>query len=387
MPGPFQIGPGLPVKFPPTKQGDTGASADASAVYVPVGLLASKRYPRIMHPNKWCMNGMIPDAYFWRQAVDAANHVLAYRPKMFMSIGDMDNRVSSAAGTVNAYRFQCSTGWGTKSIRFDLTMGQDNVKPNGSNPNAVIDVVNVNGTVVGTSTIYYGANIDADQTTDALNEYGEFSVDIDVNPGTTYTVVVNAVGSGRILALAAYEIHHDTVDPVVNYFVRQATSVFTPIFDANREIVLRSLSEVYRFNGAHLMTYPGDGTGAAVSTTGTTWTNFIDGATAYADDSAGFDFDPTSLVVSCRLKDVNVLPVTFAVYGNVTAGVSLGEVRLQDSLGTACSLATIDTALGWYSVDTTIDLTTRNNKIDLQFRNKAAGTTNIYAVCLYSMAA
>lgn len=355
-------------------------------------MLASVPYPKLLQHLRWCRNGSYPDAWLIRQAATALAHVQAYRRKVFAVVGGDFGSGSSIglAGTTNYWRFRCRTGYGATQMRFKLGLGQD-FHATGTDPRVTVSVTPFGG-AADTKTVYYGnaAGVYVDDEPLTINNS---ELRFDVSPATTYEVVVSGVDYGRPLEFCAYEWADPNVDQAVDYYVELLASVTQPIYDVYRERLLTAASQLWLENGPQLLSWCGRGSGAAISQTGTTWLNVVDGtSTAISAATPGYYFDvmgtgdelADTLKAICRYSVGTLLPVTLAAYANTSAG-STGEVRLADGSGAVGSLTGITTTLQWHTTDITLASVDTLAKLDLQVRNGTGGqTTNVYAVSLYT---
>jgi len=348
--------------------------------------LASERYPRIIHHRRWCLNGSIPDAWFIRQVRDGLNHTMAHRRKVFLNVAAPWETLG-AAGTTNYWRAYMRTGYGASELRFDLALGLD--LHVAGDPYVEV-VVTESGGASQTIRIDYG-NSGSGSSDEPYTIGTFFRRGVTVSPNTAYEILVRGVDGGRPLTVAGYEYANPEINESTSYYAELAPSVAQPVYDSFRQKLLDGLSNVWKGNGAHLLTWAGLGTGNARSVTGTTWTNVFDGtSTAIDATTPGYYFGSegggalSDLLPLVRTKDGNDLPVTLAVYGN--SSNSTGEVRIVDSSAVGPSITTIGTTLQWYTTNTTwsnVDAIAGSGKVDLQARHSTAGqTVNVYAVSL-----
>ncbi len=354
---------------------------------------AIKRYPVQVDWERWCRNGDIPDAYLARLLERYQNHIMAWRRKVVFDVcGDLLG-TSSAIGSSDAdttyWRSRFHAGHGASELRFRLLCGRAFIAEPQA-PRVEIDVTEVGG---ATTTIVINFGNTQGTPTDAPDELAEINRSVPIAADTTYTVAVRGVDGGRPIGVDCYEYADPEVDDDRNYFIEIGPSGEFPIYDTLRQKLAVGLSQIFLKNGAQLITWPGTGAGTAVSQTGTTWLNLLDGAsTSVSASTPGYDVDNESdggalletLLPLCRLSAGNDLPITLAVFGNTSAG-STGEFRLEGSGGTACSITGITTTLGWHTTETTLQNVDTLTKIDPQLRNGTAGqTTNVYAFAIYT---
>ena len=346
---------------------------------------ALKRYPKRISPLRHARNGFVPEAPFIRRSVKAQNHIMAYRRKTFLTACDFSGRFTgSAAATL--YRFYGHAGHGATNLGIRIGLGLDS-SGTGADPNVQIKVTQ-SGLPGGSDEVFiHGGNYDmaAGAPTDAPSEIVWREATLLLMPDTVFSVQIAANDYARILSLCIYEIASPVVDGAVNYYFSAEPVVEFPVYDSHRQRALQGLSQIWRHNGAHLLTWPGVGTGSPRTRTGdTTWENVIDTTTAVTSTTAGFKFDDVMMAAMLRVSDASLLNVVLAAYCSVT-GSATGEVRLEDSSGTICSITGMGTAAAWYTSATTIADVSNLSKVDLQFRtSNAANTISLHAVCLYA---
>lgn len=349
-------------------------------------MIANRWYPNRIDDKRHARNRFLPEDTFLRKAHNAANHVQAYRCKGIFSRGDLINTPASAAGTtVTRFRFRNHSAYGARYYVFRLTLGLHNdTLGTPTNPRVDIDVT-IAGGATTTATVYHGQNAGG-ITADSPNELVDRVVRVAIDPVTTYEVNIDEIDGARILAICVHEEHYEEIDTSRDFYVDQlGGQTGFPIYDATRGRLLEGLSKVWRRGGPMLLCWPGETT-APTFTGGTTFTNIIDSTTAVAASSAGWylgDTDAT-LEMLARMSDNKTIDVVFAVYAQVTGG-NTGEVRLQDSGGTRCSITGVTTTLQWHTSSTTIANLDTLGKVDLQARvTNPVHSLSLRAVSIYA---
>lgn len=346
-------------------------------------MIAKLLYPKPIVPKRWCRNGMVPDAHFLRQLVNGQNHVAAYRRKTFMRWGDLDAPLVSAAGTRALWRFRCHTGYGATHMGFVLGMGRDD------HGTASLPQVKFALTIAGgaTTTEDVIGVVTGGGTSDSPSEISWRNIKIPITANTTYEVLISAVDYARPVSLCAYEIGRSDV-PIDNsapplYALEPTTE--QPVYDAIRENVLPNLSNMWRRNGAHLITWAGSG--STVSPVfGTTFANIIDGTSTtvtnntpgyYLGDANEFDLNRH------RRASKTTMTVVLAAHGQASAGT--GEVRLRDT-GTATTIGTVTltTSAIWHTTTLTLSSLADITKVDIHAGKLTSGTLTLNAVSVYA---
>lgn len=345
--------------------------------------LAELHYPRIIQPHRWATNGRPPDVRFLRALIRSQNHAMAYRRKTFLRWGDLDSPPDGLSGDVTRFRWRCHTGYGATHIGLVLGLGLDN-KASGASPAVQLEITPVGGAAT-TVTSTGGASTTG--TDDYPSQILWRREKLAVSPNTTYECRLITKDYGRIVSVCAYEIASPFVDPRKDYYVGEQPGVEAPVTDTLRERILVGLSSMWRRNGSHLYSWPGDPSGTQPTFATSTWTNIIDGSTTSSSSTPGFalgDADEVTLLSQPRRSKADALDVVLAAHGSVATG-SGGEVRLLDNNGTAwMTLTGIGTTSQWYATTGTISLD-GITKLDAQAR-ATSSTLTLNALSLYTYA-
>lgn len=335
-------------------------------------MIAPKRYPEIIPVKRFARNGMLPDVRFLNRLIKGANHVAAYRRKMFLTYSDMIGRGTSSSA-VEVLRFRGHTGYGCTGVKFVLGLGLD-TSGVATNPHVDVSVTEV-GTGTTTETIYHGLGTAGSD--DFPSSIAWRDLTIPANENTTIEVAIETNDYARVVAATAFEVANDEVE------IDTQAVIGLPIEDRLRKELLEGLSLKWQKNGSHLVTFIGRGNGTANNFTSTTWTNVVDLATSVSANTAGFYLD--GLASHCRLIDGAEMDVVLAVHGSCASG-SNGEVRLEHgTLGTLASITGITTSSQWHTTTTTIASVDEIDKVDIQARVGSADTFTLNAVCLYTL--
>jgi len=345
---------------------------------------ANINYPKMIHPFRWARNGQIPDAYFLRQLVTAQNHALAYRRKTFFRWGDFEQRFTGISASTVIWRVRCHTGLAATKIGIIAGMGRSD-KGSAGDPIFTFRASKVAG---GSDSVQIHAGASLVAPTDVPSEIIWRDATVDVDPDADYELDLTTEDYARPLSVLLYEIANPEVDEATNYYVEAAPTIEQPVYDATHLRILQGMSEMWRRNGRHLLSWGGSGTGTNPTFNSTTWTNVIDGSTSVSASTPGYYFhsDEEGEAKHIRVSDTSAstVNVVLAVHCSVT-GSATGEVRLQSTGGTAASITGMGTASAWYTTTTTITTDNLLDKLDLQCRtSNGANTVTLNAVSLYT---
>jgi hypothetical protein len=344
------------------------------------------RFPRLLNHRRWCVNGRIPDASFLQQLVYGANHVMAQRRKVIMCTPQRcELWWIGASGTTNLWRARFHTGHGASKLQFKVALSAS-VDSSAADPRLTFSLTDVGAATTTTRTIRQGVSYGT--TTDGPSAFVYREPVMACSPNTTYELLVQAIDYIRPQSLAITEVA--TTSMSADYYHDLEPGIETPIYDSIRQRILEGYSNMWRRNGAHLLSWSevgwidgGSNFPGNQSLTSATWQNLVDrSSTSVSSSTPGYylGYAPHRL---CRISDGNTLNVVFAAYASCSAGTA--DIRLQDSTGTRCSLTGIGTTPQWYSTTTTIANTnTMTDKVDLQYQKNGGGNVNIRAVSLYT---
>lgn len=349
--------------------------------------LALRRYPRFISHLRYARNNFVPEAPFARRLINGQNHVMAFRRKTFLNASALDGRFAGAAGETILYRSYFHTGHGATGIKVKVGIGSDNLS-SGVDPIVRFKLTKVSG---GSADVYLHAGNHSGSADDSPSAVTWRDGIIPCDADADYYIDVVATDYARVLSVCVWEAASDIVNEATNYYVDPDPTVGFPIWDSMRQKQLVGMSQIWRRNAGQIMTWPGPGTGSGLTRTGvTTWLNAIDGSsTSVTASTPGFWLgdDEWPLDRWQRYSDAIAgltINVVFACYASCT-GSATGEVKLENSTGTICSITGMGTAAAWYTSATTLANWDPSSKADLMYRtSNAANTVTIHAACLYA---
>lgn len=340
--------------------------------------VAIRRYPRLIEYRRYAKNGYVPEAPFRRRVVNAQNHVMAFRRKTFLESNNIAPGVGLAGSGIR-YRGYGHSGHGATHLGIIVGIMLDNSSL-GADPAVRFKSSAATGEVILHAGNYTGT------PTDSPSEIIWRDGQLAITANTAFDFSVATEDYARICSVLVYEIASDVVTAATNYYIEEAPGVDFPIWDASMERSHVGMSQLWRRNAGHLMTWPGSGTGTNPTYNSITWTNVIDGATTVSATTAPIAYlgDATVNLEPWRRYSKTTLDVVLAVHCSVT-GSATGEVRLIDTVGTRASITGMGTGSAWYTTATTMSGLDTMGKVDLQCRtSNAANTVTLNAVSLYA---
>lgn len=334
--------------------------------------------PGLIHVNTNARNAMYPSAYLWRRLIDAENHLTAYGTmrEVYSYQWELGIANVSGAGTVTLGRFRFRTNRSATSIKVLMLMG---LAHNSGGAGAEIAAARmefdatISGGATSTETFYYGQGNDG-LAVDGPDDMSLLTKTITVTPSTIYECAVKSVGYARPIACCVWEqtslnhsesvLYYNTQNPIAGY----------PIYDADRQLIVQGLSNMYRQGAASVNWHLNNG-GTRTRSSGTP-INIFDNSTttAPATSDYGFYLNPQYRNTASR----TTVPFELAAYGSIGAGA--GSVRLMDSGGITYGPLTINGAAGWYT--TTLSLPTASTFFAVQYYSDGVNTVTVNAVSL-----
>lgn len=321
-------------------------------------------------------NGLYPASNMWRTAIDAENHITAYRHREVYRRAWERGVSLSAAGTNTYQRFRFRTGYGVTRLAYLVELGLDD-KTTGTDPYLLIETT-LSGGATTTTEFHFGLSAVGPGMTDAPDETYAGRAVIDVDPASIYEVRIATVDYARPLSVVAYELGATTVEEPVNYFNTHDPAAGSPIYDADRQRLLQGLSNMYRQNGG-ITWHWGEASFTARTRTSATYINAIDNATTGtpATSDPGVYLNPQYHNTESR----TTVPFELAVYGEVTTS-GTGYVRLIDTSGNTYGPVSIvsDVAPAWHTA--TINLPASDTFYAIQYAGDGVDTVSVYSVSL-----
>lgn len=330
--------------------------------------------PRIVQWRSNACNGMVPNAFMWRQLVEGENHITAYRHREVYRKGlELGTDVSGAQAMTGYFRFR--TGYGVNKCTVVALMGYTTASAGaGSTADPYLTVTfsgitafKLPGSVKSAGTIY-----------DAPDEAWLVSRDVDVSEATAYTVSYVPSNYCRCLAFMVYEQAPTTVDEATSFMNTHSPTGGSPIYDADRQRLLEGLSKQYRQNGG-IVAHWGKFDAAAQTRSSATPANMINGTTTGTPTvgaDPGWYIDPRYHRTASR----TVVPMEWGVYASMSAGT--GTCRIIDSAGATYGSISVNSAsLQWWTASFDIAEAAELFLVP-QMAGDGAGTLSVYGASL-----
>lgn len=300
--------------------------------------------PQTIHWRANARNGMVPNAYFWHRLIDHQNHLTAYGTarEVYSKSWEQGIATVTSSGTQSIGRFRFRTSRSANTLSFLVVMS-DAYNSGGLGSEIIAASLSIDVTISGGATsniaFYYGGSGTGGGGTDAPNTWNMQTGSVAVTASTVYEVNVQSVGYARPLAVIAYEESSQTISESTNYYNTMSPVAGVPIYDADRQQILASLSNMYR-QGGIVYNWSLEN-GAARTRTTATNASMFDGTTTgtpTAGSSNGFYFDPRNHRTASR----TTVPFEWGVYASMAAGS--GSVRIIDTAGATYGSITINSA-------------------------------------------
>lgn len=336
--------------------------------------------PRVINYRSQILNGMVPNAWFYRRLIDATIHAGIYRHRQVWSksleLGTDTEGVTALAGR---HRFR--TGFGVTKVDFVFLMGLTDANESGGSTANPLYEITLTAEVAATSETktIAGAVNTVSTITDAPDEQSVAMVTFDVAENTAYTVVVTPSDGARATSWIAYERCEPTTNDEAASIVfneHQPTGG-SPIFDVHRSRILEALSNMYAKNGAISFSWSLYD-GSARTRTSNVPVNLIDGSSTgdpVAGTHAGVYLDPRYHRTASRTS----VGFELSVYASVAGGGG-ATVRLRDPSGnTRGSISFTSATPAWYS--TTFELPESSELwLSPQFYSDNVNECSVYAI-------
>jgi hypothetical protein len=335
----------------------------------------SKQYPPRIYQRRFARNGHPVSAVLMRRLGDALMHDVAWRGQKVVLQYTMDwNNVGATnlSGTNSRWRARFRAPYGAERLRCKVALmpGGDYAGGAHVDPRVDMTVTIAGGATTTSNALHYAASSGAAPNDTPDNAYWGFIPSVAITPNTTYELVVRSIDYARPVACMVWTDPQPPMDDSDTVVVDPSPySVSMPITDTQHSDLLVAGNNLWDRCASQLWSYTSDRSTASFSTSSTTQTHILDGA------STSFNARQPGWYTDLRYRNrqaVSTVPVVFAVYAERTAGAGTGTCRFQDGV-TTVDIANITTA-GWYT--TTANLPATRTKWDA-FGFVSVGTTTV----------
>lgn len=330
-------------------------------------------------------NGATPRASFLRRAADGMNAIAVYSKKVILLRCQRMTSVETTARVFWPVYFR--TGENTTGLRVRLGLLDTN-SGTATDPNVTCTVYDATtGASVVAKTFYYNGRT-APTPGDAyavLNRTNLVAMELTgLSANTEYVFTTTTADGARVVYDVVHEIGDKHADDAVTGVVDPTKFIVDgPIYDEHVQDLLDAGDKHWRHSASHYLNWHPTGSGiTANSVAATTYTNVLDGTTAYAASSLGY-------VIAAQYHGHALTPSTghgvkIAVKAIRTAGAGSLSVRLFDGTNSIeLTGTTTGGMLDWYTGTAVIPQTT--TKWDVQAKVSVGGTTfDLYAVCVFA---
>lgn len=331
-------------------------------------------YPQLIHSAWNASNGMSPNAFMWRQLIDAHNHIARFRGmrQVYSKALELGTDTSGVGSLAGRWRFR--TGRNVTQCRVVLVMGLTSASAgsgSSADPYCEIDFTISGGATTTLGPFRHSASTGT--INDAPDEMNVFVEEVTVTENTAYECWFRNSNYARPISICVYEVNPDT-----GLENAHSPTAGGPIYDAHRETLLAGLSNMYRQNGGinfHWSVY----NGAAQTRSNATAASMFDGTTTgtpTAGSSNGFYVDPRYHRTASR----TTVPFEWGVYASMSAGS--GTCRIIDTAGSTYGSITVNSATPqWWTATFNI---AESAEIFLvpQMAGDGAGTLSVYAASI-----
>jgi hypothetical protein len=335
----------------------------------------TKNLPKIIHAGRHVRNGMVPSGELYGKVTSALNHANLYRKRLFGSY--TGRRVTqtfpifptgTTGGPTPRFYWRNHVGHAVRALRFEVKLA---LSRGAANCRVRFAVTAVGGATTYSGYLTYG--VTEGTPTDVPNEIATLTTTLDVDPDTTYNIVLLEYDYARPVQVLIWELGEDP-DTGTNYYTPPGHPVGGNILDAHRADLLPAWTALMESNANAAWQWTVDET--PLTRSSATYQNVHDqSSTAHSAASAGVTIDLTGHQSFGRTS----VPYVFAVYAKSSAGVT-GKAKLINAGGDVVAITNIS-AEGWWTA--TVNLATTEQKLDLLYGNNGVNTTSIWALSLY----
>lgn len=341
---------------------------------------AWRQYPANIAPERFSLNGRVPNPAGWRGIANGYNFVSSYMRKQVLSYCWDVQSIPASAGGTNAYLyFPFRTGENVSKLVAMLGVAPAD---SASTPDPSVRLRAVpaspGSVVTGDWTRYYRIDTTSTFTPDKPQDVQWVRTSIDLSSNTLYRGAIDVASNAKLWAATVWEeaplLADDSVTGVCD---PAAFEAYGPIRSEDIQDVITTGTKLWQHNGGHLFSWSSKGLNSvSVDNTapGSNWTNVLNlTSTSVTANTPGW-------VLSTAFMDSvsNNVPLEMGVYATRISGTGTLEVRLRSASGTLASVTGIAGTMDPFVTATTSTAATSSGgtKFDLQCR--VVGTALFY---------
>ena len=329
-------------------------------------------YPQNARYEDRVRNGKQPD---WRSpslAIARVHYALAHcRKLVFHRSQNAINVSSGAAGTTVQWRWLFRTGENSQSGNTIKLRARAVMLPADNTSSTDPRIQITCGGLTSDEGRY--ALVDTTPTGDQLQV-----VDIvteSLVPNTEYECHVDVIDYARLVGLTCWEEVSSGVQDAADHGTDLTSfGLDAEITDAQHSDLVLNTHEIWKHNGAHLLSLVPAHRGVIWSRSTASYVNLLDqSVSAHSASSLGCQLW-NRFKNAVHTDDVNCV---FGAYG-VAANTAGGDIKLVDSSGDVASLGTFSTSGEWKTTTFTLDGSVNSEKLDLHFQNSGGAKFDRY---------
>jgi hypothetical protein len=336
--------------------------------------------PPLIDDERFNRNGMVPNSAALRRLAEGFNYVACRQKKQILARCQLLSAVTGSDASVqHPWPFFFHTGENTTGLT--LHLGQVLLDTGFGSSYAKVTIRDhATGSVADSKELdFYGL---APSTAVAPGEvhHGIYYL-TGLTPNTDYYGQFFMFLGSRILYASVSETSCGLADDSVTAVCDPGPLLAEgPIYSTHGLDLVDANNKLWRHNGAHLSSWSTEKEESPVAVSSTTYTNVIDGTTAVAASSIGFDLWTQYHNTANR----TTVPCKLAVNALRTAGAGTLDVRYTDGTNSIALTGIGTGGIGsWYVTTGTVP-PQAGTKWDIQAKVSAGGTTfDLYAASLF----
>lgn len=341
-------------------------------------------FPSPLPEDRFAQNGDIPSTSALRRVARAYNFVSTHQRKLvFAKAYHTQSTPVGALASVRNNHFIFRTGENVDSVAVMVGLAPADVA-GAEYARATLELLDGTNTLTGRAMTTSSVDTLVTYTpTQVAWQWSELTVAGDtLLPDTVYRGSLVLTNYCRPHSLMVYE-KAKTVAASSNDGATDALKweAGRPLYDADAQSLAETGTLLWRHNAAHLLSWSQKSQATPITFSATTWTNLLDGTTAWSATSAGY-----SIATQYHDTQKKSVRVQLAIYAERVSGTGTLDVRLMETGGQLLGRSGITTAQASATpgaVFSHLITAKAATKADLQLQCSATATWNIYAINLW----